>query len=269
VGAAALPGGAVEDGGDGGLEALVGVGDHQLHPREAPGHQAPQERRPAGAVLDGDHVDAEHLPVAGGVDAGGAHHGHVLDPAVLPHPLDQGVDPHVGVGAGVEGPVAEGLDHGVEGLGHLADLGLRQRLDAQGPGHVLHPAGGDSLQVALGHHRHQGPLGSAPGLEQPIREVAAGAQLGDVEVDGAGPGVEGPGPVAVAPVGSILAALAPARAAQGVGLGGHELFGEGLHHLSDQVVAALVVEVFAQPGQGVHLVGDHRTPFRFVCRRTS
>ena len=33
-------------------------------PGQAPGDQAAQERQPAGAVLGGDHVEAEHLPVA-------------------------------------------------------------------------------------------------------------------------------------------------------------------------------------------------------------
>ena len=248
----------------------MGVGDHHLHARQAPGHQGAQERRPAGAVLDGDHVHAQDLALALGVDAGGAHHGHVLDPAVLPHPLDQGVDPHVGVGAGVEGAAAERLDHGVEGAGHVADLALRQRRDAQRPGHVLHPAGGDALQVALGHHRHQGPLGPTTGLEQPVGKVAAAAQLGDVELDGAGPGVEHARPVAVAPVGALVGALAPGGAAQGVGLGRHELLGEGLQHLADHVVAALVVEVLAQPRERVHLVGDyHRSSFQDRLARTS
>ena len=244
----------------------MGVGDDQGHPAEPSCHQAPQERRPPGAVLGGDHVDAQHLALAFRVDTGGAHHGHVLDPAVLAHPLDQGVHPHVGIGTGVEGPVAERLDHGVEGAGHLRDLGLRQPLDAQGPGHVLHPPGGDALQVALGHHRHQRPLGPTAGLEQPVGEVAARPQLRDVELDGAGPRVEGSGPVAVAAVGALLRTLAVRRPAQGVGLGRHELLGEGLDHLADEVVAALFVEVLAQPGQGVHLVGDHRTPLRFVCQ---
>ena len=88
------------------------------------------------------------------------------------------------------------------------------------------------------------------GLEQPVGEVAGGAQPGDLKLDRAGPGVEGSLPLAVSPVGSLVESPAPCGAAQGVGLGRHELLGEGLHHLADQVVAALVVEVLvaARPG---------------------
>src|SRR5919202_1079108 len=77
------------------------------------------------------------------------------------------------------------------------------------------------------------------------------------------PGVEHPRPVAVAPVGALVGAFAPGGAAQRVGLGRHDLLDEGLDHLADDVVAALVVEVLAQPRQRVHLVGDyHRSSFQ-------
>jgi hypothetical protein len=153
----------------------------------------------------------------------------------------------------------------VRAISETWDFDSRSMPSPPTPGHVLDSAGGDPLEVALGHHRHQRPLRLPAGLEQPLGEVAARAQLGDGELDGAGPGVEGPGPVAVAPVGALLAALAVGRVAQGVGR--HQLLGEDLDHLADQVAAALVVEVLAQPGQGVHLVGDHRTPLRFVFAR--
>ena len=68
-----------------------------------------------------------NLPVAGGVDAGYARDGHVLDPAVLPHPLDREIDPHAGVGAAVEGSVVEGLHQGVEAAGHRPTSAVRRR----------------------------------------------------------------------------------------------------------------------------------------------
>ena len=60
----------------------MGVGDDQLHPVQAAGHQVAQQGGPPGAVLAGDQVDAEHLPVAVGVDASGNHHAHVDDAVV-------------------------------------------------------------------------------------------------------------------------------------------------------------------------------------------
>ena len=193
MGPAALPGRARQGRRDGGLEARVGVGDDQRHPGQAPGDQAPQERHPAGAVLGGDHVHAEDLAVPVGVDAGGDGAGDVDDAAPLADLLGQRVDPHVGVGPGVEGPVAERVDHLVEARGHLRDLGLGDPLDAHGLDQAVHPAGRHARHVALGHHRHQRLLGPAAGLEQPVREVAARAQLGDGQLDRAGPGVEAAG----------------------------------------------------------------------------
>jgi hypothetical protein len=86
----------------------VGVGDHQSGARQSPGHQAPQEGQPARSVLGGDDVEAEDLAVSIVVHPGGDHHGHVLDAPRLAHLLDHGVEPHVGVGPGVEGPVPDG-----------------------------------------------------------------------------------------------------------------------------------------------------------------
>lgn len=50
VDTAALPGGA-DDACDGGLQTLVGVGDHQLHAFEAPPDEVAQESRPEGFGL--------------------------------------------------------------------------------------------------------------------------------------------------------------------------------------------------------------------------
>ena len=65
-----LPGGAVEDRGDGVLQPLVGVGDDERDPGQPACDETAQERRPAGPVLGAEDVDAEDLPVAIGVHAG-------------------------------------------------------------------------------------------------------------------------------------------------------------------------------------------------------
>jgi hypothetical protein len=100
----------------------MGVGDHQLHPCQAAGYQVAEEARPAGAVLTGQHVHAEELAVAVGVDPGGDHAGHVDDPAGLAALDRQGVQPHVRVGTGVQRPSAERGHLLVKGLGELRDL---------------------------------------------------------------------------------------------------------------------------------------------------
>jgi hypothetical protein len=141
VGPAALPGGAGQHRPDGGLEALVGVGDHQGHTRQTPGHQTPQKRRPARPVFDGDHLHAQHLALAPCVDPSSDHHGHVLDPAVLADALHQGIDPDVAVGAASQGPVAERLHHRIQAGRHGRDPGPGDPLDAQRLDDVVHPAG--------------------------------------------------------------------------------------------------------------------------------
>ncbi len=59
--------------GDGVLQTLVGIGDDQPHPTEAPGIQRAQEGQPEGAVLAGAHVHAQYLSLTGAVHAGGHH----------------------------------------------------------------------------------------------------------------------------------------------------------------------------------------------------
>ena len=97
----------------------MGVGDDERHPGEPAGHQAAQKGRPARPVLGGEDVEAEDLSVPLGVDAGGDDGRHADHPAALSHLVEQRVHPHVGVGPGIEGPVAELGHPGVEVLGQL------------------------------------------------------------------------------------------------------------------------------------------------------
>jgi hypothetical protein len=223
----------------------VGVADHQGHAGESPGDQPAQERGPPGAVLGGDHVEAQHLAVPTGVDADRDNAGHVHDPALLADPLGERVEEHVGVGPGVQRPVPERVHLLVQAGGESGHLGAGDALDAHGLDHVVHPAGRDALDVALGDNRREGPLGSPAGLDEPVGEVAAGSQLGDGQADRAGPGVEVPVPVAVAHVDPFRADPAVAGAAQGVRLGRHQRVRERLDHPSQQVAAAVGLEVLA------------------------
>jgi hypothetical protein len=61
---ATLPG-AAQHLGDGLLEALVGVGDHQLHARQAAADQAAQELPPERLGLGRTHIQADDLTLAG------------------------------------------------------------------------------------------------------------------------------------------------------------------------------------------------------------
>jgi len=152
------------------------------------------------------------MPV--GVHSGRHERVHVDHPAALADLEHQGVGGDEGVRAGVQPPVAEVGDLGVEVLGHLADLRLAQPGDAQALDGLLHPPGRDAQQAAGGDHRGQCPLGPAAALQQPVGEVRPRAQLRDRHLQGAGAGIELPAAVAVADVGSRLAARAPYSAPQ-------------------------------------------------------
>jgi hypothetical protein len=95
--------------GDRGLEALVGVGDHQLHPGQAAADQAAQELPPERLGLGRAHVQAENLALAGLVHAVGDHHRSMLDPPAGADLLHLGIQPQVRVGD-LQGPLPEG-DH--------------------------------------------------------------------------------------------------------------------------------------------------------------
>ena len=68
---AALPGSAEQDGGEGALEALVGIGHDEAHAGEAARPQRAQEARPEGAVLAVPDVEPEDLADTARGHAGG------------------------------------------------------------------------------------------------------------------------------------------------------------------------------------------------------
>jgi site-specific DNA recombinase len=88
VHATALPGGP-EHLGHRGLDALMGVRDHELHPGQAAALELAQELGPEGLGLRGADVHAQHLAAAVGVHRHGDGHGDGDDAAVL-------ADLHVG-----------------------------------------------------------------------------------------------------------------------------------------------------------------------------
>src|SRR5579875_143098 len=124
MGSAALPGGARQGRADSGHEPLVGVGGHELHAGEPARAEAPEERKPAGPGLLAAELHAQDLAVAGGVHAGGYQNVELADATLLAHAADQRVGPAEAVWTLVQRAVAKGIDHLVQGFGHLRDLTL-------------------------------------------------------------------------------------------------------------------------------------------------
>ena len=199
-----------------------------------------------------------HLALAVGVDGGGDHDAHLGDAALLAHPLGERVEPEVAVRTAVERPLEEAPNDGVELGADPRHLALGDALAAQRAHEVVDPPRGDALHVRLLDHCEQGALGAPPGLEQG-GEVAALAQLRDLQLDAAGARVPAPRPVAVTPGEARLAALAVA--------GAHLPGDLGLHHRLGQHRDRLAQEVDVTPGrllaqqlQQVHALPDHRSP---------
>ena len=131
-------------------------------------------------------------------------------------------------------------------------------LAAQRAHEVVDPPRGDAFHVRLLDYREQGALGAPPGLEQG-GEVAALAQLRDLQLDAAGARVPAPWPVAIAPGEARLAALAVAGAHLRGDLGLHHRLGEHRDGLT-QKVEVTPGRLLAQQLQQVHAFLDHRSP---------
>lgn len=166
VGAAAPPGGAVQHRHDAAFETLVGIGDDQLGAGQPSGHQTTEERRlpaPSSAVMTST-PRTSRWPAA--FTPGGAHHRHVLHPVVLPYPLHQGVDRHVGVGRASRGRLRKELTM-VSTVWPWPKPGTSTATRCRGCGRRVPPAGWHPLQVTMaGLHRHHRPLGPPAGLDQ-------------------------------------------------------------------------------------------------------
>ena len=101
--------------------------------------------------------------------AGGEQDDGVDHPAAFADLHRQGIGRDEGERpSGVEGAVAGLLDVLVEVGGHPRDLGLRQRVDAEGLDQFVHPPCRDAGEVAVGDHGDQRGLCSLAALEEPL-----------------------------------------------------------------------------------------------------
>ena len=227
-------------------EAAMGVRGHQCHPGQPPGHQVREELVPRRTRLRGGHPQPEDFAAPVGVDPGGDH-GHRVDhPPALSDFHGQGVGGEEHERAGLaQRPVTESLDVLVQLLCHPADLGLRERVDAELTYELVHAPGRDPGQVAVRDHGDQCGLGPFAALEEPFGEVRAGPEFGDGHIDRAGAGVQGSVPVAVALCGTALGGLAVLGAADRVRVGGEQCVDHGLQQVAQQVWGGLP-ESFAQ-----------------------
>jgi hypothetical protein len=147
----------------------------------------------------------------------------------------------------------------VELLGHLRDPRFRDPLDPELRYEPFDAPRGHAADVALGDHLHEGALGTPAWLQQPLREVGAFPELGDAQRDRAGSRVPGTLAIAVSPIHPLSRALTVVRATKRIDVGSHQLPGEDLHHLPQQVDVGSF-KLLAEVLQGINPVLDHRAP---------
>ena len=178
-------------------------------------------------------VEADDLAPAGLVDGVRDHDALARDAAAVADLLDLGVDEQIRVAA-LQRPLAERLHLLVEQPGDPADLGLGDP-QPEALDELIDAARRDAAHIGLLHHRHQRLLGALARLQE-AREVAALADLRDLQLDLARPRVPPPRPIAVAMRRAILGPALTVLGADQLGdLGLHQLARDRLHRLADHV----------------------------------
>ncbi len=140
-----------------------------------------------------------------GVHRHGDYGGDRDDAPALTHLEVGGVEPEIGPCAG-QRALEEGVHPLIDVLAQLRHGGLRDARQPHGLHQVVHAPSRHACDPRLLDHRHQRLLDGLPWLQE-AGEVAAGAQLGDLEVERAQPRVEAAFAIPVA-VGAALARTA-------------------------------------------------------------
>ena len=242
-----------EDPGRGGLQALVVVGDHQLHAAQAAPGEAAQEPGPEGLGLGRADRHAEDLAPALVVDRDCDGYRDRYDAPGLAHLQIGRIQPEIGP-VTLQRPVEEALDLVVDLPAQPGDLALGDAGHAHGLHQVVDRAGRHALDVGLLDHRRQRLLRHPPRLQE-AGEVAPLPQLRDLQRDRAGPGLPAPLAVAVAVGEPIRRPLAVSGAGQPLNLHGHQPLGREADHLAQKVG---VRTLFQKRAQRHHVVGGHR-----------
>jgi hypothetical protein len=184
-------------------------------------------------VLGRTNVDADHLALTRGTNSDRDQNRHRDHPAVLSHLLEGGVQEEVWELA-IQASGAEGMDLGVELFADPADLVLGDALDPERFGEVVDGSGRDVVDVGLLHNREQRSLVPAPRFQQ-ARKAGPLPELGDLQLQGADPGVPLPVSIAVAVGRPTRRALVRLGADQVGHLGVHQLLRQQLNAVAKKV----------------------------------
>jgi hypothetical protein len=241
---AALPGGA-HDAGDRALEALVSIGDDQLHAGKTAPNKVLQEVGPEDLRFRGADMQADDLAPALGVDGHGDYCGNADDPPAFAYLEIGGIEPEIRPFAG-ERAFQKGMDALVNVLAKLGDGGLGDAGHAHGLDEFIDPPGADPADPRFLDHRNQRFLDHLAGLKE-ARKIGPSTQLGDFQVQRAYPGIQRTVAIAVAPGRALAAAFVATRADQAINVGLHDqlqhVLGDGAQKIR---LAALCSQLFDQ-----------------------
>src|SRR5215204_3818468 len=159
---AALMGG-VEDLRGRSPQALMVIGNNELHAPQAPIRQRAQKRRPEGFGFRRAGGHAQHLAPPIRVHANSDYHSDRDDPARLARLQVRRVDPQIRPGA-LDGAGEEGVHPLVDLRAQPRDLALRDAGRPHGFDEVVHGPGRDPMDIGLLDHGRERLLGRAPRL---------------------------------------------------------------------------------------------------------
>jgi hypothetical protein len=162
----------------------------------------------------------------------GNDHALALHPAAVADLLDLGVKEQIQVAA-LQRPCAERLDLLVQPRADAADLAAADP-QAEALDQLVDAPGRHAAHIGLLDNRQQRLLGTLARLQE-AGEVAALADLRDLQLDLARPGVPPPRPIAVAVCGTVLGALAVLGADQLGDLDLHQLARQPHHRLAQHI----------------------------------
>ncbi len=216
-----------------GLQAGVRVADGELDADQAALDQSSEERGPERLGLGLADVDREDLPAAGLMDAVRDHQRLVDHAAAVADLLDLGIEEQVRIGA-LQRTRPERLHVLIERLTDAADLALGNP-QPEALDQLVDAARGDPAHIGLLDDRQQRLLGP-PARLQEAREVAAAAQLGDLQLDRPRPRLPLPRPITVAMRHPIIRTPLTELGADQLGhLALHQLAADRLHRRSDHI----------------------------------
>jgi hypothetical protein len=232
VDAAALDGRS-EHLGRGGLQPFVVVRDDQAGAAQAAIGEGAQELVPEDLGFTRLDGDAQNLASTVQIDRNGHYGGDADDPTDAANLDIRGIEPEVRPFP-FERAVQERIDPFVDLAAKPRDLALRYPGHAHRLDQIVHGSCRETLDISLLNDRRHGLFRRPAGLKE-LGEVAALAQLRDLHVDLACARFPGPGPVPVAAVHTVVAALMRAGTAELIDIQRHETVGDEPEHLGQHV----------------------------------